>query len=184
MSRQSSMIKVALPYAEALLEYARKNQLINEVNESLTFISDLLSMSTDLKSFLSNPLITSVVKKNILIELLSDQVNDFILKFLLVLIDRGRITLLTSIISKYSNLAYKLNSITIAKVSTSITLTEEQQEALISKLKEMTESKCVKLEINIDTSLIGGFMIQIGSKIIDTSLSGKLKQMTFYLKTN
>lgn len=184
MSRQNLIVKAALPYAEALLEYSQENQQTNEINRSLTLVSDFLLASTDFKLFLYNPLVTSEVKKNVLIKILSDQVNHFTLKFLLVLIDRRRITLLDSIISKYFDLAYKLDSITIAKISTSTILTEAQQGALIHKLKEMTESQRIKLEINIDISLIGGFKIQIGSKIIDTSLSGKLQQMAFYLKTS
>jgi len=42
----------------------------------------------------------------------------------------------------------------------------------------------VKLITNIDSSLIGGFILKIGSKVIDASLSGKLQQIAFYLETN
>ena len=184
MSRQAIMAKVALPYAEALLESARDNKLVERTNQDLSFIVNLLSKSSELQSFLDNPLIASVMKKNVLSNLLLDQVNIYVLKFLLVLVDRRRITLLNSIIQKYLELAYKLDSITIAEVRTSIALTDDQQSKLIKKLKIMTNSKEVKLVIAIDTSLIGGFIVQIGSKIIDTSLSGKLKSMSLYLQGN
>ena len=48
----------------------------------------------------------------------------------------------------------------------------------------MTNGKKVKLITKIDPDLIGGFIIKIGSKVIDTSLSGKLQQIAFYLETN
>nr|YP_010903662.1 ATP synthase CF1 subunit delta [Hypnea wynnei]WCH56514.1 ATP synthase CF1 subunit delta [Hypnea wynnei] len=181
MSSQNANDKIALPYAEALLEYASENKLISDMNSSLSSIQNLLAESTDFKVFLNNPLTATEVKKVVITKLLANQVNDFLLKFLLVLVDRRRINLINLIIDKYFELAYKLDSITIVNISTSVALTEAQQEALINKLKTMTNSQTVKLEMNIDTSLLGGFIIQIGSKVIDTSLAGKLKNMAFYL---
>nr|QVY57959.1 ATP synthase delta subunit [Betaphycus gelatinus] len=181
MSSQSAVAKVVLPYAEALLEHSYKNNLFDEVNDNLSIISETLSQSSDLKLFFNNPLVNIELKKNVVNHLFASQVNTFVLKFLLVLVDRRRITLLTAIIAKYFDLVYKLDSTTIAYISTAISLTEKQQEALIQKIKTMTNSKQVKLEISIDSSLIGGFTIQIGSKKIDTSLSGKLEQMALYL---
>nr|QCI09062.1 ATP synthase CF1 subunit delta [Inkyuleea mariana] len=184
MSSQSLVSKIALPYAEALIDLAKDSDLIENTTKDLSLISKILSNSIDLQSFLSNPLIDSLAKKNVLNQLLLNQVNDFVLKFLLVLIDRRRISLLSTIIEKYLDLAYQIESIIIAEVSTAIEFTESQQDALIEKIKIITKSKKIKLIINIDSTLIGGFIIKIGSKIIDTSLSGKLKQMSFYLNTN
>nr|WCH58075.1 ATP synthase CF1 subunit delta [Cystoclonium purpureum f. stellatum] len=184
MSNQIIIAKVVLPYAEALLDYSSQNNLINEINQDLSIVSGILSDSAELRLFLNNPLTAVDVKKTVIRQLLSKQVNSFLLKFLLVLVDRRRITLLSAIIKKYFDLVYKLDSTTIAKISTPIIFNEVQQYNLINKLKEMTNSKKVKLKINIDTSLIGGFTIQVGSKIIDTSLSGKLQKMAFYLNAN
>nr|QVY58366.1 ATP synthase delta subunit [Kappaphycus striatus] len=183
MSNQNVIAKVVLPYAEALLEHSYQNNLSDEVSQNLSIISDTLEQSSDLRLFFNNPLVSVELKKNVINHLFADQINTFVLKFLLVLVDRRRITLLTLIITKYFDLVYKLNSTAIAYVSTAIALTEKQQEVLIQKIKTMTNSKQVKLEMSIDLSLIGGFTIQIGSKKIDTSLSGKLKQMALYLST-
>nr|BCB92369.1 ATP synthase subunit delta [Grateloupia asiatica] len=182
MSSQS-VSKVALPYAEALLESVQEANLVEQTNQDLSLISTILLESIDLKVFLNNPLIASIAKKNVLNELLGNQVNDYVLKFLLVLIDRRRISLLNVIIEKYLELAYNLESTIIAEISTAIMLTELQQQALIEKLKNITQSKNVKLVVQVNPSLIAGFIVQIGSKVIDTSLSGKLKQMAFYLNS-
>nr|YP_010903066.1 ATP synthase CF1 subunit delta [Hypnea pseudomusciformis]WCH55120.1 ATP synthase CF1 subunit delta [Hypnea pseudomusciformis]WCH55519.1 ATP synthase CF1 subunit delta [Hypnea pseudomusciformis]WCH56713.1 ATP synthase CF1 subunit delta [Hypnea pseudomusciformis] len=181
MSSQNINDKITLPYAEALLECANKNNIIDNMNNDLSSIQNLLAESKDFRVFLNNPLTATEAKKNVITKLLLNQVNSFLLKFLLVLVERRRISLINLIIDKYFDLVYKLDSITIATVSTSVALTEAQQKALINKLKDMTSSHTVKLETNIDTSLLGGFIIQIGSKVIDTSLAGKLKNMAFYL---
>ena len=79
---------------------------------------------------------------------------------------------------------YQEDEIIVAEVSTVSILTELQQNNLIDKIKLMTNCKNVKLVTSIDSSLIGGLIIKIGSKIIDTSLSNKLKQIALYLETN
>nr|YP_009296198.1 ATP synthase CF1 delta subunit [Sebdenia flabellata]AOM65133.1 ATP synthase CF1 delta subunit [Sebdenia flabellata] len=181
MVNQSMMSKVALPYAEALLESAKDTNLVKKTNDDLSLICTILSESVDLKLFLDNPLIAAEAKKNVLNQMLVSQVNDFVLRFLLVLVDRRRISLLSTIIDKYLELAYQLESTVIAEVSAAIPLTGSQQNDLINKLKIITGSKQVKLVMKLNPSLIAGFTVQIGSKVIDTSLSGKLKQMALYL---
>lgn len=184
MSSQGIVAKVALPYAEALLESAKKANVLEKTNQDLSMVSNILLESSDLKLFLDNPLVAVNTKKEILNNLLLNRVNTFVLNFLLVLVDRRRINLLSNIIDKYLELAYKLDSTVIAEVSTVLAFTESQQQALIEKIKQITNSKQVKLSITIDSSLIGGFIIQIGSKVIDTSLASKLKQISFYLNKN
>ena len=183
MTSQGVTYKVALPYAEALLSIAKDGNGVNNSHKDMLLILDVLSKSIDLKTFLGNPLIAPSLKKGVLIKLFEDQIENNVLKFLLVLVDRRRISLLNVIIEKYLELVYQLESTTLVEISTAVVLTESQEEELAEKLKSMTNSKNIKLLFNIDTTLIGGFIARIGSKIIDTSLSGKLKSMSVYLSS-
>nr|YP_010471129.1 ATP synthase subunit delta [Synarthrophyton patena]UVF62958.1 ATP synthase subunit delta [Synarthrophyton patena] len=181
MSQSTSLAKAAFPYAEALFESSQLMQLIEKTNQDLDFIANTISASDSLSNFLSNPLVNPEIKKKVLNKLFLDQVSSHILNFLSVLADRRRIGLLNSIISCYLNLVYKLQSTTVANISTSVFLTDLQKKSLEKKIQDFTKSKEVKLIINIDKELIGGFVIKIGSKIIDMSISGQLSQITSYL---
>lgn len=181
---QNVLYKIANPYAEALLELSRINNVIEETSQDLSFISQMLIDSSEFKSFLINPLITNNLKKKVLNKIFATQINDFVLKFLFILIDRRRIALLSIVIEKYLDLVYAVEETILTEISLVSELTELQQNNLIEKIKIMTSSKKVKLITHIDASLIGGFILKIGSKIIDTSLSGKLKQIAYYLETN
>nr|YP_010197580.1 ATP synthase CF1 subunit delta [Gracilaria flabelliformis subsp. simplex]UAD85996.1 ATP synthase CF1 subunit delta [Gracilaria flabelliformis subsp. simplex] len=183
MSSQGFMSKVAVPYAEALVEAASAASVLDKVNEDLFLISEILKESKELKTFFYNPLITTEVKKNVVNELFNNQVHSLVIRFLLVLIDRRRITLLDIIINKYLELVYQLQSIVVAEILTPIILTDIQQSALINKIRDITNSKEVKLVITIEPTLIAGFIIKIGSKTIDTSLHGRLKQISAYLNS-
>jgi F-type H+-transporting ATPase subunit delta len=182
MSRQTLIAKIALPYAEALLELIQKDQILEKANQDIIIINQVLLESKQLNIFFANPLIKSSSKKDVIKQLFSGQISDIILSFLLVLVDRKRISLLQNIILKYFELEYKIQSITLAKIITATPLTDKQKNKLIKKLEVMTDSTQVNLNITIDSDLIAGFKIQIGSKVIDTSLKDQIKKMAYFLE--
>jgi F-type H+-transporting ATPase subunit delta len=176
----SKNLKIAQPYAEAFLDLATKDSLDTIIND-LNCLSVTLTSSLDLKKLLANPLVNINNKKTILKSIFGEKIDSKTLKFLLVLCDRGRIAYLESIVEKAIELAYKAASIEIVKVTSSTTFTSSQQESLVSKLKTLTGASQIKLEIDTNPNLLGGFIIQIGSRIIDTSVQGQLRQLSSYL---
>lgn len=170
--------KVAEPYAEALLALAKSNDSLKETTNDINIISQFLANSFDLKKFLRNPLITRNAKKNVIKDLLGEQISDSTLKFLFLLVIKDRIEILESIAQKFLELLYKQESIEIAKITSSIQLSAQQQKEIAEKLKVIVGAKQIKLALKVDPNLIGGFTIEIGSKMIDTSLRGQLKQIS------
>lgn len=176
-----SVTKIAEPYAEALLELANSSSSLKETTNDMNIVSQFLMNSSDLKKFLGNPLVTREAKKNVIKDVLGEQVTPKSLTFLLLLVDRGRIAFLEGITQKFLELSYKKESIEIAKVTSSIQLSTQQQQNLAAKLKKVTGAKQIKLALKVDPSLIGGFTVEIGSKLIDTSIRGQLKQISSLL---
>jgi F-type H+-transporting ATPase subunit delta len=173
--------KVAVPYAEALLDLAKSNDSLKETTNDMNIVSQFLANSSDLKKFLGNPLITKAAKKNVVKDILGEQIDGSTLKFLLLLVERGRIENLDSIAQKFLELSFKQESIEIAKITSSIQLSAQQQKDIAEKLKVITGAKQIKLALKVDPALIGGFTIEIGSKMIDTSIRGQLKQISSLL---
>ena len=66
-------------------------------------------------------------------------------------------------------------------MTSSIELSTQQQKNLAEKLKTITGAKQIKLALKVDPSLIGGFTVEIGSKLIDTSIRGQLRQISSLL---
>lgn len=184
MNSRNLVEKISIPYAEALLELAQSNKLLKEINKDLSLISTTLSESQDLRSCLINPLLGAPLKKNIFGTLFKAKINDTVLNFLFVLIDKRRIDILQPIIDKYFELVNKLESITVVELVASTELTETQQNALIRKIKTITDTQNIKLLINVDVNLIAGFILKIGSKIIDTSMTSKLRQISLHLNAS
>ena len=183
MSTNGSLAKVALPYAEALFESSQVMQLTSSTCQDLDIISKTIKQSNILESFLSNPLVINDAKKKVLHDLFINKINNHVLNFLSILVERRRITLLGSIIDCYLSLVYQLQLITVVNVYTAIMLTEVQKESLKDKLQRMTSSKEIQLIEHINPDLIGGFVIKIGSKVIDMSIYGQLNQISSYLNS-
>ena len=175
------VVKIAVPYAEALLELANANSSLKETTNDINIVSQFLANSNDLKKFLGNPLITRTAKKTVVKDILGEQISGSTLKFLLLLVDRNRIEVLESIAQKFLELSYKQESIEIAKITSSIQLSAQQQKEIAEKLKVITGAKQIKLALKVDPQLIGGFTIEIGSKMIDTSIRGQLKRISSLL---
>ena len=130
---------------------------------------------------LSNPLLNVEAKKGMVKSVFKGKIDGKSVNFLLVLCDRGRIDCLATITSLALQMAYKAASVEVASVVSASEMSEGQQEALVTKLKSMANVKEVKLDIQVDESLIGGFTVQIGSRIIDTSIQGQLRKLASHL---
>ena len=181
MSGNSSFAKVALPYAEALFESSRVMQTVEKTRDDLDLVLKTFEQSNSLQNFLANPLINVKAKKNVLNDLFIGQVSEYILNFLSILIDRRRIILFSSIVNCYLHLVYQIQLVTLAQIYTAVPLTEVQKQALKDKLQLMTNSKDVQLVLHVNTELIGGFVVKIGSKVIDMSILGQINQISSYL---
>jgi len=173
--------KVAEPYAEALLGLATSNDTLKETTNDMNIVSQFLANSSDLKKFLSSPLITKEAKKNVLKDILGEQIGANTLKFLLLLVDRSRVAVLDEIAQKFLELSYKQESIAIAKVTSSVQLSAQQQQNIAEKLKLILGAKQIKLALKVDPQLIGGFTVEIGSNLIDTSIRGQLRKISSLL---
>jgi len=173
--------KIAKPYADAFLEIATGAGSLDATINDLNCITTALSESQDLEKAIQNPLISVAAKKDIIKSVFSGNVGGSTVKFMMVLCDRGRIEYLESISRLALELAYKKASIEVAYVTSSTEMSSSQQESLVDKLKTMTGAEQIKLEVSVDESLIGGFTVQVGSQIIDTSIRNQLKQLSAHL---
>lgn len=109
------------------------------------------------------------------------ETNAYLTNFLLLLVDRRRIVFINGIAEKYLELLRKLNNTALAVVTSAVELTESQRDAIADKVKQFSGASSVELKTKVDRDLIGGVIIQVGSKILDTSLRGQLRRISLSL---
>ena len=183
MSGNPLTSKIAVPYARALFDFSVEKNIMHQITADFQNLETFFAETSELMEYLNNPVVKQEAKRDILEKTLKSEINSETFKFLMVLIERDRISLLNSIISTYLELVYETASIKMIEVFTAISFTNSQKTTLIQKLKELTNSREIRLVITEDPTLIGGFLIKTDSKVIDFTIKNQLQQVAKHLDT-
>ena len=183
MSANPLTTKVAVPYARALFDFSVEKNIMHQITADFQNLDVFLEETSELTDYLNNPVVKEEAKRTILEKTVKSQINTETFKFLMVLVKRGRINLLRAVINNYLELVYQTASIKMIEVSTASAFTNTQKDTLIEKLKELTNAREIRLVINEDPTLIGGFLIKTESKVIDFTIKNQLQQLAKHLDT-
>jgi F-type H+-transporting ATPase subunit delta len=184
MKNNAVAAEVSQPYAQALLSIAQTKNLTEEVGADVRSILSLLLDSQPLRGFLANPFVKVADKQAVLKKVLGEGVNPSLRNFLLLLVDRHRIEFLEPILQQYLVLLRQLNQTVLAEITSTVALTAEQLEAIKAKVIALTAARQVEIQTRIDSELIGGVIIKVGSQVIDASLRGQLRRLSLRLSSN
>ena len=181
MSANPLASKIAAPYARALFDFSVEKNIMHQITADFQNLEIFLNETAELTDYLDNPVVSQNAKREVLTKTLKSQINTETFKFLMVLVERNRINLLSSIINSYLELVYETASIKMIEVSTASAFTNLQKNTLIQKLKELTNAREIRLVITVDPTLIGGFLIKTESKVIDFTIKNQLQQLAKHL---
>jgi F-type H+-transporting ATPase subunit delta len=183
MSANPLASKIAAPYARALFDFSVEKNIMHQITADFQNLEIFLEETAELTEYVNNPVVSQEAKREVLTKTLQSQVNTETFKFIMVLVNRDRINLLKSVIENYLELVYETASIKMIEVVTAFPFTNLQKDTLIQKLKELTNAREIRLVITVDSSLIGGFLIQTDSKVIDFSVKNQLQGLAKHLDT-
>jgi F-type H+-transporting ATPase subunit delta len=175
--------QVLEPYAQALMSLGQSDNLTDRFGEDVAAILSSWNESPDLQAFLSSPLTKADAKKAVLAQVFGEQIHPFTKSFLMLLVDKRRILFLDGICKQYQSLLRKLNQAVLAEVISTVELNDDQKNIIREQVKSMTSARQVDLETRIDSELIGGVIIKVGSQVIDASLRGQLRRISLRLSS-
>lgn len=180
MKSNVEIAEIAQPYAQALMSVAQSKNLTEEFGNDARSLIDLLQNSQQLRNLVDNPFISPETKKAVISQI-GEGGNPYLRNFLLLLVDKRRIFFLDQILKQYLALLRQLNQTVLAEVSSAIPLTPEQEQAIKERVIAITNARQVELETKVDSELIGGVIIKVGSQVIDASLRGQLRRLSLRL---
>lgn len=166
--------KVARRYNLALYDIAAEQKSVDAVKKDFADIRKTVSGSKELELFLKSPIIKLDKKAAVMDALFKGKVNDLTLKFLSILSEKNRISMLTDIADDFISLVNDKQGIVTAKIKTAIDLSDSEKKSLAEKLKAYT-GKDITASYSVDPSIKGGFVAQIDDKIIDASITRQLE---------
>jgi len=169
------MSRAAIRYAKAILETAVSTGKANQVNDDMKSIITAVNSSADLKDFLASPIITSEVKMNVLSEVFGSVEEDTKSLFRL-LQENKRFEILEAIATQFNVQFDDMNGVEVANVTTAFPITADLEAKILAKATSMSTKK-ITIQNTIDPSIIGGFILRIGDKQYNASVSNRLQEL-------
>ena len=169
-------------YATALFELARDEKAVDAVKADLDRFVTMLADSPDLTRLVRSPVFSTDVQGRALAAVLDKaDISGITAKFLKVLTANRRLFAVTDVIRAYGALVAKFKGEATADVTVAEALNDKNLDALKSALKSVT-GKDVALNVKIDPSIIGGLVVKLGSRMVDSSLRTKLNSIKHAMK--
>lgn len=168
---------IAKRYAKALVQIGSEAGTVDGFNAELNRFSALLTESRELSTVFGNPAYGIESKSAILKDLVAKlQLSPMISNLLMLLLERGRISVLPQIAENYGAFADELSGVIRPTLSSGLPLEAGQIEEIRSALAKSTGKK-VELKVEVDPSLIGGVVTKIGGKVFDGSVRTQLARI-------
>ena len=169
-------------YATALFELARDENSIDAVKADLDRFAAMLDESADLKRLVRSPVFAAEAQLKALSAVLEKaEITGVSANFLKVLAANRRLFAVSEVIRAFNALVAKFKGEATADVTVAETLSDRNLEALKAALKSVT-GKDVTLDVKVDPSIIGGLVLKLGSRMVDSSLRTKLNSIKNAMK--
>ncbi len=169
-------------YATALFELARDEKSIDAVKADLDRFDGLLNDIADLKRLVRSPVFSADAQSRALTAVLDKAgITGISANFLKVLTANRRLFAVADVIRAFRALVAKFRGEASADVTVAETLSDKNLDALKSALNSVT-GKDVTLNVKVDPSIIGGLVVKLGSRMVDSSLRTKLNSIKHAMK--
>ena len=177
------MATVAGRYASALFELAKDERQLEIVEKDMVQLGGLLAESADLTRMVRSPVITAEGQGNAIAAIASGAgFSPFTTNFLKLLAKSRRLFALSDIIRDFRQITARHRGEITADVVSAHPLNEPQRAALEDALKGTAGGRNIRIETRVDPALLGGLVIKMGSRMIDSSLRTKLNSLKTRMK--
>lgn len=184
MAETTSIVSgVAQRYASALFEVALEGGAVDKVGADLDAFDRLLTESADLVRLVKSPVFSAEEQARAVGAVLAKAgIGGFAANFISLAARNRRLFVLPDMIRSYRQFAAAHRGEQEAEVTSVSPLTEDQVSSLTSALQGVAKGKEIRIVPKVDPTIIGGLIVKVGSRMIDTSLKTKLTSLKVALK--
>ena len=167
------MSRAGIRYAKAILQKANENNTEAVVFGDMQSVYKTIEDSRELQAVLQSPVIKANDKKDALLKIFNGQ-SEATHSLINILIANKRASLLGSVAKSYVDIYNDQQGVKAATVITAVPLTPEIETKVLAKVKELTGSDMVTLKSEIDSDIIGGFILRMGDIQYNASIANQL----------
>ena len=173
---------VSKTYGDALFAVALESSRMDEFFEAVKVVADILQTNDEFGKLMNHPKITKEEKVKIVEEAFLNNIPREIVGIMTLMISKGRANEMLSVFDYFIELVKEEKKIGRADVVTAVELNAEQKAKVEQKLLDTTKYETFEMNYSVDTSLIGGMVIRIGDRVVDSSIKTKLFELTRELR--
>lgn len=169
-------------YATALFELALESKKLTDVEADLNSFNEMLERSADLQRLVRSPVFSAEEQQRAIASIAKKaKISGVTTNFLELIARNRRLFAVTDMIRAFNALAAAHRGEVTADITSASKLSSEQTKALKASLKSAI-GQDVQLETRVDPALLGGLVVKVRSRMIDTSLRTKLNNLKYALK--
>ncbi len=169
-------------YGDALFELAQEENRIDDYFEEVQMLRSVLTSNPDFSRLMNHPKIDKEEKEAVMEAVMKDRVSPEIAGLFKLIVINNRYGSIFDILDYFIREVKEYKHIGTAFVSTPLPLSDNQKAAVEKKLLDTTAYETMEVQYDVDPSLIGGMVIRIGDKVVDSSVRSKLNELTADLK--
>jgi len=177
-------LRVASRYVKSLLSLAIEQGAVEAVHNDMGLFSKTVNESKDFALMLHSPIIKHETKKAILNKIFKGKVHTLTMAIIDILTQKNREPLLPSIAKEFHNAYNEYKGIGKATVTTAVALDAGLRAEIEKMVKKISTKDKVELIEKTDKDMIGGFILNVGDRQIDTSIKNKLNALKVKFKEN
>jgi F-type H+-transporting ATPase subunit delta len=167
--------KISVRYSRALFQSAAEKKQLDNVYLDMLYIAELCKMD-QVKEVLDSPVIIPSKKKKIIHAILENNVEKITLSLVDLLIINGRESYLPAVARVFRDETLKYRGITETYLTTAVPVNDKIRKQITELVGSVFKTK-VELKENVDSSIIGGFILKVNDNFIDASVVNKLRKI-------
>jgi F-type H+-transporting ATPase subunit delta len=168
--------RVTIRYAKALLQLSVEQNSLEDAYNDMMFIDSLCSECKDFSILLKSPIVKTDHKLRIFDEIFASKISKVSMMFVSIITTKKRESFLAEIAKRFISLYKEYNNIETATVTTAIPLTETLKSEVLAFIKADSNNKVELTEV-VDKNIIGGAIIRMGDKQLDTSVANEISEL-------
>lgn len=169
---------VSKTYGDALFELALEENVLDTLFQEVQVISEVLRTNDELMKLLNHPKIVKEEKIKIIENVFKERVSSHLTGFLKIVVTKDRYNQIPEIFAYFLDRVKEYKHIGVAYVTSAVELNEIQKQEIVEKLLKTTSYKTFEMHYQVDDKLIGGMIIRIGDRIVDSSIRTKINEMS------
>lgn len=169
--------RISARYAKSLVDLSLQLDQLESVFRDMVLLEGICGMNPDFVQMLRSPVIREDKKRKVLKAILEERVSPLTEKFALLLVSKGREGLMPEIAHSFLSQYRKIHQITRVRLTTAIEVDEALRESLSEKIRQESAFPKIQLEVCVDPSLIGGFVLEMEDILLDASIRRELKDI-------